>query len=95
MSNTISEIACIEPSPLVLQPKCSVQTVSMPSSFGDSDSDDDMTLSSNDAAYRAAHGHLLGMNGKKVNLQILTLKHQSRLQQTTFMNIFFIVFQKK
>lgn len=65
MSNTIAEIACIEPSPLVLQPKCSVQTVSMPSSFGDSDSDDDMTLSSNDAAYRAAHGHLLGMNGKK------------------------------
>lgn len=65
MSNTIAEIACIEPSPLVLQPNCSVQTVSMPSSFGDSDSDDDMTLSSNDAAYRAAHGHLLGMNGKK------------------------------
>lgn len=58
-----------EPSPIVLQPVCAVQTNVGGCSYGDSDSDDDLTLSSSDAAYRAAHGHLLrlnsGMNGGK------------------------------
>ena len=66
MALKVDGLSSMEPSPVVLQPLCSVRTINIDNSLGDSDSDDDLNLSSGDAAYKSAHGRLLGLNGKKV-----------------------------
>ena len=58
--STTCDTVYVEPSLVVLEP---VQNSASRSSYGDSDSEDDITMSSNDAAYRAAQGRLLGING--------------------------------
>ena len=59
MSASQSETVYVEPSLVVIQP---AQNGLGGSSYMDSDSDDDITMSSNDAAHRAAQGRLLGIN---------------------------------
>lgn len=75
MSITRKEFSHVEASPVVLQHGCAQ------GSFGDSDSDDDMNLSSSDAAYRAAQNHLLAMNRGKslstVSAHSITLEEVS------------------
>ena len=55
MSASQGDTVYVEPSLVVLQPACG-------SSYMDSDSEDDITMSSTDAAHRAAQGRLLGIN---------------------------------
>ena len=70
MAASANGFETVEASPVVLQPLCSVQTISLGNSFGDSDSDDDLDMNSSEAAYKSAHGHLLPMNDKKVTFNI-------------------------
>ena len=68
-SGSQTDTVYIEPSLVVLQP---AQASVSGSSYIDSDSEDDITMSSTDAAHRAAQGRLLGISnvmdsGSKVN----------------------------